>query len=117
MSNIEEVSLVRAPSDDLAAPVATQLLSGTGTTEAHNATELYVGGQGTIQVGENAIRVSFRTNSGGAAQVGTTSMRIAGGTSVNWYVDTYSKHVYIEAADGASTYEAWVWTSNFAAKP
>jgi len=112
---INALAPVRAPSDDLAAPIQTQLLAGTGTTEAHNATALVMGGAATLQAGENAIRVSFRSAAGGAAQVATTSMRIAAGTSVNWYVTKYDQHVYVEAADGASAYEAWVWTSNFAA--
>lgn len=112
---IDELSMVRAPSDDLSAPAQAQLLAGTGTTEAHNATALIKNGQGTLQAGENAVRISFRSAAGGAAQVSTTSMRIAGGTSISWLVTEYTKHVYVEAADGASAYEAWVWSSSFAA--
>lgn len=110
---INELSMVRAPSDDDVVPAQGQLLANTGTTESHNATALTAGSQGTLQVGENAVRVSFRQNGGGAAQVATTSMRVAGGTSVNWLVTDMDKYVYVEAADGASAYEAWVWNSSF----
>lgn len=113
MSMIDELSMIRAPSDNQAVPRAAQLLADTGTTEDHNATALRVGGMATLVAGAEPIRVSFRTAAGGAAQVALTSMRLAAGTSISWLCTTYDKHVYVEAADAVAAYEAWVWSSNF----
>lgn len=113
MSMIDELSMIQAPSDSQAVPRASQLLANTGTTEAHNATALRVGAMATLQAGAEALRISFRTDAGGAAQVALTSMRLAAGTSITWLCTPFDKHVYVEAADAASAYEAWVWTSSF----
>lgn len=113
MSMIDELSMIRAPSDDAVAPTTSQLLADTGTAEDHNATALRVGGMATLLAGSEAVRVSFRTAAGGAAQVALTSMRLASGTSMSWLCTPYDKHVYVEAADAAAAYEAWVWSSNF----
>lgn len=113
MSMIDNLSMIQAPSDDRVAPSAGQLLANTGTTEAHNATALRVGAMATLQAGSEAVRISFRTEAGVAAQVALTSMRLAAGTSISWLCTPYDKHVYVEAADAASAYEAWVWTSSF----
>lgn len=87
-------------------------LAGTGTTEAHNTGRLIHHNMATLLVGDTAIRFMLREASGLAGVVATTDMYLAAGASFTWTVDRLTRHVYIEAADGASTYEAWVWKSS-----
>lgn len=98
----ESVDATRAP----------QRLAGTGTTEASNSTALQMGKKGTLLVGAGTVRIVFRSAGGVAASVATTSPLIPAGALVEWDVDSFTKHVYCEAGDGSSAYEAWVWTSS-----
>lgn len=101
-----------APQGGVAFPLGPDRLAGTGTTEDHNTTALNVGQFATLMVGDTAVRVSFRSATGGSGQVATTDMIIAANKDFPWLVFDATKVVYIEAADGSSAYEAWLWQSN-----
>lgn len=102
---------IYAPSSTLAAPRAPTRLAGTGTTEAGNATALPIGVKATLLVGAVSIRITWRRAVGGATQVAVTDIRLDAFTAVEWDVTDDDKAIYIEAADGASAYEAWFWAS------
>jgi len=89
-----------------------QTLSGTGTAESHNARKLTAGSMATLVVGEASVRVVFRSAAGLADVVAIDSMIFAAGSTFTWTVDKYTRHVYVEAANGTSPYEAWVWRSS-----
>lgn len=95
-----------------------QRLAGTGTTEASNSRRLVKDRLHELVVygtaGTNDVRVVFRVEGGLAAQVSTTDFVVPAGTvfpflAVRGLEDKYgSLFVYVEAADGASTYECFV---------
>ena len=98
---------MRAPTGS--APTKDDRIAGTGTGEDHNAEPLIVGQMATLIVGEAAIRVEF----GAAAEtVATTSLRLPGGTRIDWLVTENDKTVSAEAGSGSGAWEAWVWTSS-----
>jgi len=101
-----------APVGDGTAPNAEQLLTGTGTTEASNATVLGIQRMATIKVGNSSVRISFRAATGGTAQVATTSLLLQAGERFDWYVTNDTKFAYVEAGDAVSLYQAWVWNSS-----
>ena len=109
---VDESAKLLAPTGGGTAPRAPQTLSGTGTTEDHNATKLTNNAYGTMKVGATAVRASFRSATGGSTQVATTDIRFEANALVHWWVTDSETVVYVEAADGASAYEAWVWTSS-----
>lgn len=102
-------AMVLAPSGS--APRETTRLAGTGTTEATNTTKLAVGCMATLMVGPDAaIRVNFGTAT--APGCAATDLAIAAGQRFDWTVTPADCFVSIEAEDGSSAYEAWVWTSS-----
>ncbi len=98
--------------------VQPQRLAGTGTTEDSNSRrlakdrlhDLVVGGT----PGTNDVRVTFRAEGGLAAQVSATDFIVPAGTVFPFLAllgrggDYGSLFVYVEAADGVSTYECFV---------
>ncbi len=87
-------------------------LAGTGTTEAHNSARLTINSMATMIVGAEPIRFILREDLGLSGVVATTDIYLAAGASFTWTVDFLSRHVYVEAADGAAAYEVWVWKSS-----
>ena len=110
----DDASRVLAPSSEsgIAAPRTDKLLAGTGTTEDVNDTALTVGAQATLQVGAGSVRVTWDNDSAGASKVGTTDLLLPAGGRFDWTVETHTRYVHVEAGDGSSAYEAWVWQSS-----
>ena len=100
---------VRAPSGS-AAPTDDDLLAGTGTTEDTNATGLTIGEQATLIVGSEAIRIDW--GSATAPTVGLTDLVLGPYARYDWVVGASDAFVSVQAADAASAYQAWVWTSS-----
>lgn len=110
--NVDLAGDVRPPSG-ASAPTADQRLAGTGTTEATNATALTSGAMATLKVGAVAVRVAFLGSAGGGSAVVATDLALSPYDRIDWIVQSgKDAHVAIEAADGTSAYEAWVWTSS-----
>lgn len=108
----DQSSQILAPVGGGSAPVATQRIANTGTTEANNATALTPLSMATLQAGAASIRVSFRGATGVVGAVATTDLLIPAGGRFDWYVTPDTDIVYVEAGDGASAYECWVWSSS-----
>jgi hypothetical protein len=89
-----------------AVPRGYKRLADTGTTEDVVDTALTVGEMGTLLVGAAAVRLSF------GASVATTDPIIPAYGRFDWRVTDGTDTPRIEAADGSSAYEAWVWTSS-----
>ncbi|NJL44442.1 MAG: hypothetical protein HC945_03980 [Nitrosarchaeum sp.] len=106
MQIVDASVFVHAPT-----PKNSQRLANTGSTES-SSTELTVGKMATIMVGATAIRIEFLPTAGAGSSVATTSLIIGVNQRFAWVVLDETKFVAIEAADGASAYEAWVWTSS-----
>jgi hypothetical protein len=102
---------MRAPSG-ASGPTKHQRLANTGTTESHNATGLTVGQMATLKNGGTAIRIDFNAAAGQPTVVAVTAPIIGPYERIDWLVDARDAFVYAEAADGAATYEAHVWTSS-----
>lgn len=108
-----------APMGDAGAPgqrVAIRL-ANTGTTESSNDQALMTQRLYTLRTGAAAVRVSFRAAAGISNAVATTDMIIPAYSAFPFVVEYDSSNanslwgsrfVYIEAADGASAYEAWI---------
>jgi len=103
---------VLAPAGGGTFPRKEDRLTGTGTTEDLNTTALTVGPYATLLVGNVAVRVVFNNDSTATGQVATTAPIIAANTRFDWEVELGTRYVHIEAADGSSVYEAWVWQSS-----
>lgn len=111
-ATVVQAADMRAPSG-AAAPKSAQRLSATGATGDANATALVVGEMATLLVGATAVRIAFASTEAAAeTAVSTTSPALAGYGRFDWMVSASDLHVAIEAADGAATVEAWVWTSS-----
>jgi hypothetical protein len=109
----EHISADMRPPSGSAAPTQEQRLANTGTTESTNATALTDGAMATLLVGAVAVRVAFLAATGGGSAVETTDPIIGAYQRFDWKVSgAYDDFVAIQAADGASAYEAWVWTSS-----
>lgn len=93
-------------------PRGAQRLAGTGTTEAATTVALTPSRFATLVVGAAAVRITFHTDAPAAGSVATTSTILGAYSRYDWFVDPYTRHVAVEAADGAAAYEAWVWTSS-----
>lgn len=89
-----------------------ELLSGTGVTESHNTAPLLINSKAALLVGSVPIRFMLSGTAGGAGVVAVTDMWLAAGSFYVWTVDSLTKHVYVEAGDGAAAYEAWVWKAS-----
>lgn len=105
--------MVLAPDSNGSAPRKEQILANSGATEAHNTTSLAPGKQATLLNSDKAaIRVAFRSAAGLSTVVSTSNVRIGANGRFDWEVESATAHVYIEAADGTSAYEAAVWQSS-----
>lgn len=107
---VVQASDVRPPSGASGATAA-QRLSGTGATGAENTTALAGGEMATLLVGATAVRVRW----GGAdtVEADTTDPILPAYGRFDWVVDSSrDDFVSVQAADGTSAYEAWVWTSS-----
>lgn len=89
-----------------------ELLADTGATESSNEGAFIVNNNVTLLVGAEPIRFVLRSEPGLATQVGSTDMYLPAGGVFTWTADHLTRYVYIEAADGASAYQAWVWKSS-----
>lgn len=105
MSYITAAAAHYAPTD-----VNKQTLANTGATESVT-TELPKGVYCTLKVGATPVRVRFSAITG-SALVGTTDVLFAAGDTYHWIVQDHSKFVAVEAADGSSAYQVWVWVSS-----
>lgn len=108
---VTQASDVRAPSG-ASAPTGVQRIAGTGSTADTNGTALTGGELATLIVGGVAVVVDF----GGADPVdpaAATALRFAANTRFDWVVTVgIDDFVGLEADDGASAFEGWVWTSS-----
>ena len=116
MSWEQEAAFVYGGSGDASAPFLPDRLAGTGTTEDHNTTALKVGAMATLLCGDTAVRFSLRTDTGGSTQVATTDRILAANQRFDWIVTKDTAVVYVEASDGSSAYECWVWSSSSGAR-
>lgn len=89
-----------------------QYLADTGTTESHNPNALAHNQMATLLVGLTSVRVMLSASGGLSDVVATTDIILGPGSTFTWMVDSLTRHAYVEAADGASPYEAWVWKSS-----
>lgn len=103
--------MIYAPSSTLAAPRAPTRLAASGVTESSNSTALPIGTRATLLVGAVGVRITWRRATGAASQVAATDINLDAFQAVEWTVTDDDKAVYIEAADGSSAYEAWLWVS------
>jgi hypothetical protein len=95
------------------APEGAQRLADTGTTEDTNATALTAGQMATLLVGSVAIRVVWLAATGGGSDVAATDLALGPYSRFDWIVyGGTDDFVAVQAADGSSAYEAWVWTSS-----
>jgi hypothetical protein len=109
-STMIQASDMRAPSG-ASAPTLWQRLSGTGTTGVENATALTVGEMATLLVGATAVRFGMGS-SAGAAEASATGPILPAYARLDWLVSERDTFVSVEAADGAASFEAHVWTSS-----
>jgi hypothetical protein len=93
-----------------------QRVNGTGTTEATVGQPLNLGRMATLLVGATAVRFRLARGTGLTTQVATTDPIIPAYGRYDWLVEPETCCPYVEAADGASAYEAWAWTSSQAGK-
>jgi hypothetical protein len=111
-ATVTQAADIRPPSG-ATAPTQAQRLAGTGVTEAASATALTGGAVATLLVGGTSIRLAFGGAALGVGSVATTDLVIGANYRFDWYVQADSDaFIAIEAADGATAYEAWVWTSS-----
>lgn len=110
---VNQSAQLLAPDSALSAPRTTQRLANTGTTESTNATALTNNAFATIQVGATPIRIVWRGTTGTGSVVATTDLILGAYVSKDWFVEAGTDFVAIEAADGASAYEAHVFTSSY----
>jgi hypothetical protein len=115
MSFLASAAAVRPPIYN-ATPSATnvplgvvQRLAGTGATGAENAIAMPTARYATLMVGDEDVRVRFGT---GTVEADTTDIIVKAGTEFSWYVESDCDIVSVQAADGASAFEAWVWCSS-----
>lgn len=102
---------VLGPAGDGAFPRKPDRLAGTGTTEDLTTTPLTVGPYATIVVGSVAVRVELNNDPTATGQVATTDVVLAANSRFDWEVELSTRYVHVEAADGTSAYECWVWQS------
>jgi hypothetical protein len=104
---------MRAPSG-ASAPTFWQRLAGTGTTGDANVTALTAGAMATLVVGAAAVRFDFGVNEAAAITAASaTSPILPAYGRLDWFVEAgRDQFIAVEAADGASAYEAHVWTSS-----
>lgn len=110
--NANVVATILGPVGGGAFPRASDRLADTGTTEDSTAAKLVLGSMATILVGGEAVRFSLRGATGQASQVATTDPIIGANQMFHWTVEADTSVVYVEAADGASAYECWVYQSS-----
>lgn len=112
MSSPESALVMNGPVGGGSFPRAYDRLANTGTTEDSNAAKLPEGAMATILVGAAAVRFSLRATLAAATQVATTDPIIPAYGRFDWTVTPDTTVIYVEAADGSSAYEAWVWSSS-----
>lgn len=93
-----------------------QILAGMGTTESHNAQALRPGRTASLITDDVAVFASFRSAVGLANQVdAATAVRIPPNTIFKFRIlenvrlGFGSTVVYVEAADGSSSYRVCLW--------
>jgi hypothetical protein len=87
-----------------------QPLAGTGTTEDSNTRAFSKDRMHVLSVGLVPIRVLFGETPGGGSDVGASGgVVLAAASFFSFRSSLKASYVYIEAADGAATYEAAVW--------
>lgn len=114
MSAIEEAAMVLGGSEDESEPRKPMQLSDSGTTESENSTKLEPNTSATLLVADNgvAIRFALKGSSGASDVVSSSSRKLGAGQRFDWHVQGgLTDFVYVEAADGSSSYDAHVWTS------
>lgn len=90
-----------------------QLLTDAGGAETATTT-LEKGRYATLLVGDEDVCIEFRRDSATPlAHVDpATSPLFKAGVFYHWLVEDDSKVVVAQAADGASAYKVWVWSSS-----
>jgi len=87
-----------------------QVLTGTGTTEASNSRALSKDRMHVLSVGLVPVRVLFGSAAGGGSDVPPAGgVVLAAASFFTFRASVSAAYVYVEAADGAATYEAAVW--------
>ncbi len=110
MSTANDAAAQFAPRPGTDYPFSAQRLADAAGLATTNATPLLAGSFATLQVGAQAIRVTFFGAATGGS-VAATDMLLAANTSISFIVQNNTTHVYA-AEPGGATYEAWVWTSS-----
>ena len=99
-------------SGDAAFPKGPDTLVGVGAVEDSNSVVLVTESFASLLCGNTAIRFSLRSATGLAAQVAVTDRILGANQRFDWLVTGDTKVAYVEAADAASAYQAWVWSSS-----
>jgi hypothetical protein len=108
--NVSDVADILGGSDDVAFPRGPDTLSG--TTGEDSTAAMAVGAYATLRVGASSVRYTLRATAGQANQVATTSRLLPAGTEISWRVEPDTRVVYVQAGDGSTAYEVWVWRSS-----
>jgi len=110
---VDEAAVVLAPNRGGSATNAQRgfRIDGTGTTEQHNAVPMRVGAYATI-ISDTALWARFAGASALSTQVTAgNAFYIPADVYFSWVVQEHSKHIYVEAKDGSSDWDAFVWQS------
>lgn len=87
-----------------------QPLAGIGTAEDSNSRAFSKDRMHVLSVGLVPIRVLFGATPGGGSDIGATEgVVLAAASFFTFRSSLKASYVYVEAADGAATYEAAVW--------
>lgn len=88
---------------------APQALAGAGTTESSNTVPFKEDRMHVLTVGDAAVFALFRAEAGVANAVGATDALLPAGSVIRFRSTPDAKYLYVEAADGAATYQVSVW--------
>lgn len=87
-----------------------QRLAGTGTAEDSNSRAFSKDRMHVLSVGLVPVRVLFGATPGGGSDIGAAEgVVLAAASFFTFRSSLKASYVYVEAADGAATYEAAVW--------
>lgn len=88
------------------------LLANTGTTESVNDYALPLREFVTVVVGATAVRMSLQEKAGVSNAVTSTDILLPANGRIDFLVEDISRFIYVEAADGTSAYQVWIWPSS-----
>jgi hypothetical protein len=113
----DDNAIFLGPAANLAEPRAAQRLNDEGGGENNNETAMTIGARATLINGTaNAARFTLRAADSLVSQVASTDVELAAGATFSWWVTEDTTFIYMQAADGASGFTAWVWQSSHGLK-